>query len=168
MDPEFTGQNPIVAAATRLRAKRDLSAAIDSATGDAPARKAEDAEESLRLFIEHLNVGTRRLNSILGRDGVKVVSLERPLRLRVRFRDKRVSIELDDVHQLVRVLGLGLDGEYQFDMSADLPALVNLSKISTEAGYGERLTASSLLKSIAQDAELPRPGHLSSPGPLSF
>jgi hypothetical protein len=168
MDPEFTGQNPIVAAATRIRARRDLNAAIDSATGDAPSHKAEDAEESLRLFIDHLNTGTKRLNSILGRDGVKVVSLERPLRLRVRFHDKRLSFELDDVHQLVRVLGLGLDGEYQFDASADVPALINLSKISTEAGYGDRLTASSLLKTIAQDAELPRPGHLDSPGPLSF
>ncbi len=45
---------------------------------------------------------------------------------------------------------------------------MNLSKISTEEGYGERITASSLLKAIAQDAELPRPSHLNSPGPLSF
>jgi hypothetical protein len=168
MEPEFTAQNPIVAAAERIRARRDLGAAIDSATGDAPAGTPEDAEASLRLFIEHLNTGAKRLNSILGRDGVKVVSLERPLRLRVRFRDKRAAFELDDVHQLVRVTGLDLDGEYQFDPSAGIPALINLSKISTEAGYGERLTASSLLKVIAQDAELPRPGHLSSPGPLSF
>jgi hypothetical protein len=168
MDPEFTGQNPIVAAATRIRARRDLDAAIDSATSDAPARKPEDADESLRLFVEHLNTGAKRLNSILGKDGVKVIALERPLRLRVRFRDRRVSLELDDVHQLVRVLGLDLDGEYQFDPSAGIPALVNLSKISTEAGYGEHLTASSLLKTIAQGAELPRPDHLSSPGPLSF
>jgi hypothetical protein len=168
MDPEFTGQNPIVAAATRIRARRDLNAAIDSATGDAAPHKAEDAEESLRLFINHLNTAAKRLNSILGRDGVKVVSLERPLRLRLRFRDKRLSLELDDMHQLVRVLGLDLDGEYQFDPSADVPALINLSKISTEAGYGDRLTASSLLKTIAQDAELPRPDHLNSPGPLSF
>jgi len=168
MDPEFTGQNPIVAAASRIRARRDLNAAIDSATGDAPARKPEDAEESLRSFIEHLNTGVKRLNSILGRDGVKVVTLERPLRLRVRFRDRRASFELDEMHQLVRVTGLELDGEYQFDTSADIPALINLSKISTEAGYGDRLTASSLLKEIAKDAQLPRPGHLSSPGPLSF
>jgi hypothetical protein len=168
MDPEFTGQNPIVAAAARIRARRDLSAAIDSATDDAPSRQPEDAEESLRGLIEHLNVGTKRLNSILGKDGVKVISLERPLRLTVRFRDKRVKFELDDMHQLVRVAGLDLDGEYQFDPVAGIPALINLSKLSTEEGYGERLTASSLLKLIAQDAELPRPGHLSSPGPLSF
>ena len=168
MDPEFTGQNPIVAAATRIRARRDLDAAIDSATGDAPKRTAEDAEDSLRLFIDHLNVAAKRLNSILGRDGVKIVSVERPLRLRIRFRDKRLSLELDDIHQHVRVLGLGLDGEYQFDPSAGIPSLINLSMISTDAGYGERLTASSLLKAIAQDAELPRPDHLNSPGPLSF
>jgi hypothetical protein len=168
MDPEFTGQNPIVAAAERIRARRDLSAAIDSATGDLVAKRPEDAEESMRLLIEHLNTGTKRLNSILGRDGVKVISFERPLRLSVKFREKRVKLELDDVHQLVRVAGLDLDGEYQFDLSAGIPALINLSKLSTEQGYGDHLTASSLLKLIAQDAELPRPGHLSSPGPLSF
>jgi hypothetical protein len=168
MDPEFTGQNPIVAAATRIRARRDLETAIDSATSGLAQRTPEDAEASLRLFIEHLNAGAKRLNSILGRDGVKIVTLERPLRLRLRFREHRVAFELDDVHQLVRVTGLDLDGEYQFDPSAGIPALINLSKISTEAGYGDRLTASSLLKSIAQDAQLPRPSHLDSPGPLSF
>jgi len=168
MDPEFTGQNPIVAAATRIRARRDLETAIDAATGAPAQRMPDDAEALLRLFIEHLNAGAKRLNSILGRDGVKIVSLERPLRLRLRFREHRIAFELDEVHQLVRVSGLDLDGEYQFDPSAGIPALINLSKISTEAGYGDRLTASSLLKSIAQDAQLPRPSHLDSPGPLSF
>jgi hypothetical protein len=168
MDPEFTAQNPIVAAAERIRARRDLHTAVDSAAEGLPERKPEDAEGSLRLFIEHVNVGAKRLNSILGRDGVKVVSLERPLRLRVRFRDLRAAFELDDVHQLVRVSGLDLDGEYQFDPGAPIPALVNVSKLSTEAGYGDALTPSSLLKTIAQDAQLPRPSHLGSPGPLSF
>jgi hypothetical protein len=169
MDPVFTGQNPIVAAAARIRSRREIGKAIDSATGDAGARKPEDAEESLRLFAERLAMAAKRLNSILGeRDGVKVVRLERPLRVRVRFRDKRIALELDDVHQLVRVAGLEFDGEYQFDPNADAPALINLSKISTEAGYGEPVTPSSLLKSIASEAELPQPGHLSGPGPLSF
>ena len=68
----------------------------------------------------------------------------------------------------MRVNGLGFDGEYQFDPASEVPALVNLSKISTESGYGERLTASSLLKSLAADAELPRPDHLNEPGPLKF
>ena len=68
MDPEFTGQNPIVAAATRIRARRDLAAAIDSATGDAPTRKPEDAEESLRLFIELAQQGER--DPIRLREGV--------------------------------------------------------------------------------------------------
>lgn len=168
MDPEFTGQNPIVAAATRIRARRELGALIDAATGEAVARQPEDAEESLRLFGANLDTGLKRLNSILGTQGVKLVRLERPLRLRLRFRELRVGLELDDVHQLVRVAGLGLDGEYQFDPVAGVPALINLSKISTEAGYGERLTASSLLKLIAHDAELPRPPHLDGGGPLSF
>lgn len=169
MDPEFTGQNPIVAAASRIRARRQLGEVIDAATGEAKPRKPEDAEESLRLFGDQAATACRRLNAILGeRNGVKLVRLERPLRLRLRFHDKRIALELDDVHQLVRVSGLGLDGEYQFDPNAERPALINLSKISTEEGYGERLTPSSLLKQIASDAELPVPDHLRGPGPLSF
>lgn len=169
MDPEFTGQNPIVAAAAKMRARRELGKAVDAAHGDVAPRKPEDAEESLRLFAEHLAAGIKRLNSILGeRTGVKLIVLERPLRLRLRFRDKRAGLELDDVHQLVRVNSAGLDGDYQFDPSTDIPALVNLSKISTEADYGERLTASSLLKQLAADAQLEPPSHLSGPGPLTF
>ena len=61
-----------------------------------------------------------------------------------------------------------LEGEWQFDPSAAVPSLINLSKISTEAGYGEALTPSSLLKLIADDAELEPPAHLQGPGPLSF
>ena len=169
MDPEFTGQNPIVAAATRIRARRELGKVIDAATGDVAPRRPEDAEESLRLFGEHVATACKRLNAILGeRTGVKFIRLERPLRLRLRFKDWRASLELDDVHQLVRIAGLDLDGEYQFDPAADVPALINLSKISTESDYGTRLTASSLLKRLASEAELPQPGHLSGPGPLSF
>jgi hypothetical protein len=169
MDPEFTGQNPIVAAATRIRARRELGRVIDAATGEVAPRRPEDAEESLRLFAEHAAMGCKRLNAILGeRNGIRIVRLERPLRLRLRFRQQRVGLELDDVHQLVRVAGLELDGEYQFDPTANVPALINLSKISTEEHYGERLTASSLLKRLASEAELPQPGHLSGPGPLSF
>lgn len=169
LDPEFTGQNPIVAAATRIRARREIGRAIDAAQGDVPAGRPEDAESALRLFGEYLVTGCKRLNSILGeRNGVKLIRLERPLRIRLRFRDERVSLELDDVHQLVRVLGRGLDGEYQFDPNATVPALINLSKISTEAGYGEPLTPSSLLKQLASDAELPLPDHLHGPGPLQF
>ncbi len=149
MEPEFTAQNPIVEAATRLRAKRDVERAID-ASNEPGASKPEDAEGSLRLFWEHLTAGCRRVNAVLGeREGVKLIRLERPLRLRLRLGEQRVSLDLDDVHQLVRLTGLGLDGEYQFDPSADVPALINLSKISTEQGYGERLTAASLLKSLA-------------------
>ena len=169
MDPEFTAQNPIVAAATRIRARRELARAVDAATGSSPHRRADDAEDSLRLFAESAAAGCKRINSILGeRNGVKFIRLERPLRVRLRFREHRISLELDDVHQTVRVSGLGFDGEYQFDPASEVPALVNLSKISTESGYGERLTASSLLKSLAADAELPRPDHLNEPGPLKF
>lgn len=169
MDPEFTGKNPIVAAAERIRTRRELGKVIDAAAGETAPRRPEDAEASLRALAERLAIGCTRLNAILGeRTGVKLIVLERPLRMRLRFREQRVALELDDMHQLVRVAGLDLDGEYQFDPSADLPALINLSKISTEPGYGQRLTASSLLKAIASEAELPQPGHLSGPGPLSF
>ena len=123
---------------------------------------------SLRLLVARLLEGAKRLESILGRGAVKIVRLEKPLRVRVRFGEQRVSLDLDEVHQLVRITGLDLDGEYQFDTSASVPALINISKISTEAGYGDALTASSLLKSIAQDAELPRPSHLDRSGPLQL
>lgn len=168
MKPEFTGQNPIVDAASRIRARRELAKVIDETGAPAEARKPEDAEESLRLFGRNLNDGAKRLNAIIGPNAVRVVTLERPLRLRVRFGEKRASLELDPVQQLVRITGLALDGDYQFDLDAAVPALINLSKISTEAGYGEALTASSLLKLIAQDAELPRPSHLDRSGPIQL
>jgi hypothetical protein len=167
MNPEFTAQNPIVEAASKIRARREVDRAVD-AGADAEHRSPEDAEESLRAFARNATEACTRLNSILGKNAVRLVSLEKPLRVRLRFGEKRVSLDLDDVQQLVRISGLGLDGEYQFDASSAVPALINLSKISTEAGYGERLTASSLLKWIAQDAELPRPSHLGSSGPLSL
>ncbi len=162
-DPE---PNPIVAAAMRIRARRDLGAEIDSATSNEKATY-EDAEHSLRAFAEALKSGITRLNAILGKEGVKLITLDRPLRIRLRFRTERVALDLDEVHQLVRVEGLDLEGEYQFDPDAPSPALINLSKISTEAGYGERLTAASLLKRVASGAELPRPAHLDEP-PLKF
>lgn len=169
MDPNFTAQNPIVAAAQKIRARREVERAVDEATGEVAARKPEDAQDSLRLFTEHLAAGVKRLNSIVGdRNGVKLVRLERPLRLRLRFRDVRVSLDLDDVNQLVRIKGLDLDGDYQFDPNVDVPALVNLSKISTESGYGEDLTPSSLLKQLASGAELEPPSHLHGLGPLTF
>jgi hypothetical protein len=168
MKPEFTAQNPIVEAASRIRARRELGKAIDAADDVADARSPEDAAESLALFHRRLLDGAKRLNAILGNGTVKIVRLERPLRLRVRFGEQRVALDLDEVHQLVRISGAGLDGEYQFDAGAAAPALINISKISTEAGYGEALTASSLLKSIARDAELPRPPHLDGSGPLQL
>lgn len=166
-DEEFTQQNPIVAAAMRIRARRDIERIVDeSQPGSAPF---EDAAQAFALFGTQLQTGCKRLNSILGeRTGVKFVRLEKPARLRLRFGEKRVSLDLDEVHQLVRVTGCDLEGEWQFDPSAGVPSLINLSKISTDAGYGEALTPSSLLKTIAQDAELPRPPHLDRQGPLSF
>jgi hypothetical protein len=167
MKPEFTAQNPIVEAAERIRARRQLGAAIDAGTSEAPP--FDDAESGLRAFAQSIMAGCTRINAILGeRHGVKLIRLEKPLRLRVRFGEKRVSLDLDDVNQLVRVSGLGLDGDYQFVPAATTPALINISIVSTEAGYGEPLTASSLLKTIAQDAELPRPSHLQGDGPLKF
>lgn len=165
-DEEFTQQNPIVAAATRIRARREIERAADG--NDGPIA-FEDAEQALTAFGDRLAAGAKRLNAILGdRAALKFVKLLRPLRLRLRFADKRVSLDLDEVHQLVRVAGLDLEGEWQFDPSAPVPSLINLSKISTEAGYGEALTPSSLLKLIAADAELEPPAHLQGPGPLSF
>lgn len=168
MNPEFTAQNPIVDAAMRIRARRELGRVLDDATAPKGDARAEDAEESLRAFSRRLQDGCTRLNSILGPNAARVVTLERPLRVRLRFGDHRVSLELNEVQQLVKIAGLGLDGEYQFDLSAAVPALYNLSKISTDAGYGDALTASSLLKLIAQDAELPRPPHLDGGGPLQL
>jgi hypothetical protein len=152
----------------KLRARRDLGAAIDSATQNAPASLAGDADSSFAALADGLAVGSKRLNSILGKNGVTFVRLEKPLRLRLRFGDRRVALDLDRERQLVIVTGIELDGEYQFDTSAGVPALINLSKLSTEAGYGEALTAATLLKAIAQDAEMPRPPHLDAPGPMRF
>lgn len=166
-EEEFTKQNPIVAAASRMRARKEIERAVDGS--ETQAVPYEDAESAFAAFGEQLQAGTKRLNAILGeRSGVKFVRLPKPPRLRLRFADKRVSLDLDEVRQLVRITGLDLDGEWQFDPGARVPSLINLSKISTEAGYGQALTPSSLVKQIAQDAELPRPPHLSGSGPLQF
>jgi hypothetical protein len=159
-------QNPIVAMAMKIRARRDLGAAIDSATAEVPAGVADDAEARFAALADVLATGSRRLNSILGRAGVTFVRLEKPLRLRLRFRGKRISLDLDRERQLVTITGGDLDGEYQF-ADDPTPALMNLSKLSTEAGYGEALTGSAILKRVAEDAELPRPPHLED-GPLQF
>jgi hypothetical protein len=165
-EEKFTQQNPIVEAATRIRARREIARAADGIDeGPVPF---EDAEQALDAFGDRLAAGAKRLNAILGRSGMKFVKILHPLRLRLRFAEKRVSLDLDEVHQLVRVSGLGLEGEWQFDPGAHTPSLINLSKISTEAGYGEALTASSLLQLIAADEALEPPPHLQGPGPLSF
>lgn len=165
-DEKFTAQNPIVAAASRIRARREIDKALDE-SGSPVAY--EDAESAFAAFGRHLQIGVKRLNAILGeRTGVKFISLRRPERLRLRFGEKRVSLDLDEVHQLVRVGGLGLDGEYQFEADTATPSLINLSKVSTEAGYGQAVTPSTLLKLLAQDAELPPPAHLQGGGPLQF
>jgi len=161
-------QNPIVALAMKIRGRRDLGRAIDSAAFPAVPADGSDVLAALDAFGGELAVGAKRLNSILGKNGVTFVRLQQPLRLRLRFAERRIALDPDVARQLVIVKGEGLDGEYQFLAEAAAPALVNLSKLSTEAGYGEALTASSLLKLIAQDAELPRPAHLDEPGPLRF
>ena len=163
-------QNPIVALASRIRARRDLGAAIDSAAAEAPVTPppGDDAEASFTALADVLATATRRLNSILGKNGVTYVRLEKPLRLRLRFREHRIRLDLDRERQLVLIAGAELDGEYQFDTASATPALINLSKLSTEAGYGVALTGSSLLKTIAADAELPRPAQWDAAGPLQF
>jgi len=169
MDQDDT-QNPIVALATRIRARRDLGAAIDSAAAEAPASApaGDDAEASFAALADVLATASRKLNSILGKNGVTYVRLEKPLRLRLRFRDQRIALDLDRARQLVVIAGGGFDGEYQFDTEAAVPALINLSKLSTEAGYGDAVTGQSLLKAIAADAELPRPAQWDAAGPLQF
>lgn len=153
LKPEFTAQNPIVAAAERIRARRRLNEELRSEEGAPERVVADDAEASLRLLVRRLSDGVKRINLVFGeRKGVKLVILQRPLRVRLRMEDRRVALDLDEPHQLVRVGGLDLDGEYQFDPAPGVPALINLSKISTEAGYGEPLTASSLLQRIVADA----------------
>lgn len=168
MYPSFTARNPIVAAAERIRARR----AIEEATTRADLRPpvgGDDAESALRAFAEGLQGGIARLNAILGeRGGVKLVRFERPLRLRLRFREKRIRLDLDDVHQLVRIEGEELDGEWQFAPDAPVPTLINLSLLSTDAAYGKPLTPSSLLRHLARDAELPPPEELRGPGLLQF
>lgn len=167
-DEAFTAQNPIVAAAGKLRARRDIERLLDEPQA-AGGAAYDDAESAFAAFADLLKDGTKRLNAILGeRTGVKYIRVKAPARLTLRFRERRVSLDLDDMHQLVRISGLGLEGEWQFAPDAPVPSLINLSKVSTEAGYGEALTPSSLLKTIAQDAELPRPPHLDSSGPLNF
>jgi hypothetical protein len=163
-------QNPIVALATRIRARRDLAAAIDSAAVDAPVTTpvGDDADASFAALADVLATATKRLNSILGKNGVTYVRLEKPLRLRLRFRDQRIALDLDREQQLVRITGCGLDGEYQFDTAAATPALINLSKLSTEAGYGDAITGPTLLKTIAADAELPKPAQWDAFGPLQL
>ena len=165
MNPEFTSQNPIVAAAEKIRARRTIDAAADG--GGETRRRFDDAESGLRAFSKSLADGIVRINAIIGeRNGLKLVRLEKPFRLRIRFEERRIALDLDEMHQLIRIAGEGFDGEYQFVPNADVPALINVSIVSTEAGYGDALTASSLLKTIAQDAELPRPSHLDRSGPI--
>ncbi len=165
-EPEDLNPNPIVAMAMRIRARRDIGAAVDSAVPARPVSSDDDAGSALAAFADALRVGAARLNSVLSTKGVTFVRLERPVRVRLRFDEKRVSLDLDVKRQLVIVRGLGLDGEYQFDHGAATPTLINLSKLSTDAGYGEPLTPSGLLKTIAADAELPRPSHLDALGPI--
>lgn len=160
--------NPIVAMAMRIRARKDIGAAVDAAVPQ-DARGSggdDDVAASLEAFAAALRTGAARLNTVLGKPGVTFIRLEQPLRVRLRFADKRASLDVDSRRQLVIVRGLGLDGEYQFDPGAGVPALINLSQLSTEEGYGEALTASRLLKAIAADAELPRPAHLDALGPI--
>ena len=165
-DEEFTAQNPIVAAASKIRARRELEKAAGE---DAGTTAYEDAESAFAAFGKQLQVGIKRINAILGeRTGVKYIHLLKPARIRLRFGGKRVALDLDEMHQLVRISGMDLDGEYQFDPDAGTPSLINLSIVSTESGYGQAFTPSTLLKTLVKDAELPPPPHLQGPGPLQF
>lgn len=167
-DPEQLNPNPIVAMAMRIRARKDVVAAIDSATPSAVREEGADAAASLAAFADALAVGAKRLNSILGKNAMLLVRLERPLRVRLRFGEKRVSLNVDEPRQLVVVRGLALDGDYQFDTGSASPALINLSLLSTDVSYGEALTPTTVLTAISQGARLPRPAHLDELGPMRF
>src|ERR1700722_8880468 len=99
-------QNPIVAMATRIRARRDLGAAIDSATADGPRPVTDDDESRVAALADVRAIWAKRPNSILGKNGVTFVRLEKPLRLRLRFGTKRISLDLDREQQLVKITGL--------------------------------------------------------------
>ena len=130
MNPGDENPNPIVALAQRLRARKDLSAAIDSAAGTEAPVDASDAAAALEAFAKALQLAVRRLNSILGKPGVTFVRLEKPLRIRLRFGEKRVELNLDADRQLVLVRGLGLEGEYQFDPELRRPGARSTSRSS--------------------------------------
>lgn len=166
-EEEPLNPNPIVAMAMKLRARKDLDSVIDSAS---PAERLADtsAEGTLRAFGDELAIGSKRLNSILGKNGVRFIRLEKPLRLRLRFREKRLALDLDAIHQLINVSGEGLDGEYAPDPAAQIATLINLSRLSTDEGYARGITASFVLKALTSDAALPRPAHLDEPGPMRF
>ena len=73
-DAEEPLQNPIVALAQRIRARRDLGAAIDSATDNLAPAAGDDAAARFAALAEVLAIGAKRLNSILGkRSGVTFV-----------------------------------------------------------------------------------------------
>lgn len=158
--------NPIVAMAMKIRARKDIESAIDSATPPVERPPTDETAASLEAFGAALAVGARRLNSILGTSAMTYVRLERPLRVRLRCAGKRVALDLDAARALVLISGCGFDGEYQFDPGASVPALINLSRLSTEPGYGDALTPNVMLKKLAEDSELPRPSHLDGLGPL--
>ena len=67
--------NPIVAMAMRIRARKDVAGAIDSATPAVAPPTGADAAASLAAFAAALSVGARRLNSILGKNAMKMFGL---------------------------------------------------------------------------------------------
>ena len=166
MDDSTENPNPIVAMAMKIRARKDVETAIEAGTPTGERTDISDATVSLAAFGDAIAIGARRLNSILGSRAMTYVRLEKPLRIRLRYAGKRVTFDVDESRQLVSVRGLGFDGEYQFDPSAPTPALINLSLLSTEAGYGSALTPTTVLKKIAEDTKLPRPAHLDAVGPI--
>ena len=68
MKPEFTGANPIVEAASRIRARREVESAIGG-EHEGTQGKPEDAEESFAALHKRLLEGAKRLNSIVGKTG---------------------------------------------------------------------------------------------------
>jgi len=156
--------NPIVDMAMRLRARKDLDEAVEASTRRPAPQPGVDTEARLRAFADGLAGGIKKLNSILGqRNGVTLVRLERPFRVTLRFREKRVTVKLADDGEHVRVSGAQWEGEYAFEPSTNAlfpKAWFEASASVSEPPRGqddEPLTPSSLLRELTRDAMLPPP-----------
>lgn len=161
MSEEPHNPNPIVDLAMRLRARRDLNQAVEASSQQGPPPPPGVAtEERLRSFADGLAGGIKKLNAILGqKNGATLVRLEKPFRIALRFREKRVTIRPAQDGQYVRITGAGWDDEYGFEPSTNalFPRAWFEASSSPSVSQGEALTPSSMLRELTRDAMLPPP-----------